>query len=175
MRRRSAEELWPAARLMESVVAECTTSISAPRRALSDIKLVQLLLQRCQAHFELGNFEASRKDALAALSITPDNHEAIFRGCEACVQLLRFREAVSILGAGASQAPKGNDGLFDFFGKRARSLGAWRLPPPLAGLEAEPFTKPVDRLVSPAREAFVRRGEQPIFRWEDGGVFFHLE
>ena len=56
-------------------------------------------------------------------------------------------------------------GLFDFFSKRARSLGAWRLPPPVAGLADGPPTRRVQRLRQPTREqfeTFVQRHEPVV-------------
>ena len=131
-----------------------------------DSELVAMLLSRSQAHFDLGHFEASRKDALVALCVAPDNPTATFRACEACVQLHEFREACAVLSAGASHA--NDEALYDFFCKRSRSLGAWRLPPPLDILPARgdvPADREVPRLHSPTRDqfaAYVKRHEPVV-------------
>lgn len=125
--------------------------------ALREGELAALLLSRSQAHFDCGSFKASLADALAALCVTPTHPTATFRACEAFVQLGRLREACAVLSAGAAHTR--DEALYDFFCKRARSLGSWRLPPPLdlEGLhrsDSAPSDRPVPRLQAPTRDQF---------------------
>ena len=122
-----------------------TLSAAIAENSFGDSELVAMLISRSQAHFDLGHYEAARKDALAALCAAPQDATATFRACEACVQLNLWREACAILSAGASHAQ--DEKLYDFFCKRARSLGAWRLPPPLNGLSSRSEYAPADRPV----------------------------
>lgn len=136
---------------------ECSAAIAQFQG--HDQELAALLIRRSEAHFEHANFRASRADALAAYYMNPSDPTAIFRACEACVQLGRQSEACSILSAGAALH---RDGLFDFFSKRARSLGSWRLPPPLQGLSDEPPEQAVARLTRPTREQFAQFVERHV-------------
>ena len=92
----------------------------------------------------------SRLEALATLGASPLEPNALFKLCEACVLLGRNTEAVAALSAGAAHHPH----LSDFFHKRARSLGAWRLPPPLLIESDANRCRSVARLNNPTREAF---------------------
>jgi hypothetical protein len=55
-------------------VVDATDAISS---ATDDEALVASLLSRSEVHFALGNFEAARMDALAALAVAPETHTEI--------------------------------------------------------------------------------------------------
>jgi hypothetical protein len=138
------------------------------------LERAKVLLNRSNAHFSSGDFSSSRKDALASLSLLPNNPKALYRLALAEEHLGNMAAAVSACAAGAMHGEPNT--YFAFFTKQARRLGAWRLPPPLApfpaadaaiGSAARPEDEPVASLRNASRAAFlahVARGEPVILR-----------
>ena len=90
-----------------------------------------------------------RRQAINDLTKEPLEPTALFRLCESCALLDRTVEAVAACSAGAARHPE----LSDYFHKRARALGAWRVPPPITPVEADP-SQPIPRLSNPCRDEF---------------------
>ena len=92
----------------------------------------------------------TRAQALAELSENPLEATALFRLCESCALLGRTVEAVAACSAGAAVHAH----AFDYYHKRARSLGAWRIPPPLDPTDPDQGQRTIARLSNPTRAEF---------------------
>jgi len=86
------------------------------------------LTNRSNAYHALGDFEASRADARAALARSPRRAKALFRLAVAERKLGRPVAAVAAVAAAAAAAA--TDAEYAFFARKAVELGAWRVPPP---------------------------------------------
>ena len=104
-----------------------TQAIGSSTNSMDDEERAKLLVNRSNAHSQLGRHIESREDAQLALKIVPFHAKALHRLAAAEEALNHHKAAATALCLGAAHHPS----LFGFFCEKARKLGAWKLPPPL--------------------------------------------